>query len=100
MSGRTRFLLLASASRASDASLRFTKLLNTFPGENLASLPELVGSLKLGNVWVFVQLIFGTCWSTNQLNKNPNIAELETSYHLASPHSVPSRPSIILITIP
>ena len=28
--------------------------------------------------WIFVQLIFGPCWSMNQLNKNPNIAKLET----------------------
>ena len=28
----------------------------------------------LGNAWVFVQLIFGPGWSTNQLYKNPNIA--------------------------
>ena len=30
---------------------------------------ELIGSLKLGNVWVFVQLIFGPCWPMNQLKK-------------------------------
>ena len=27
---------------------------------------------ELGNVWVFVQLIFGPHWPLNQLNKNPN----------------------------
>ena len=37
------------------------------------SLPELMGSLELGNVWVFVQLIFGPHWPMNQLNKNPNM---------------------------
>ena len=44
--------------------------------------PELIASLKLGNVWVFVQLIFGTHWPLNQLNKIPNIALLEISYQL------------------
>ena len=33
-----------------------------------------VESLKLGNVWVFVQLIFCPRWPINQLNNNPNIA--------------------------
>ena len=28
---------------------------------------------KLGNVWVWVQLIFGPPWPMNQLKKNPNI---------------------------
>ena len=28
---------------------------------------------KLGNVWVFVQLVFGPGWSMNQLYKNLNI---------------------------
>ena len=37
-------------------------------------LPELIGSLKLGNVWVFVELIFGPRWPMHQLNKNQNIA--------------------------
>ena len=36
-------------------------------------ITELIGGLKFGNVRVFVQLIFGPCWSINQLNKNPNI---------------------------
>ena len=31
-------------------------------------------SLKLGNVWVFVQLIFCPQWPMNQLKKNTNIA--------------------------
>ena len=29
---------------------------------------------KLGNVWVFVQLIFSPCWPMNQLNSNQNNA--------------------------
>ena len=37
-------------------------------------VPELIESLKLGNVWVFAQLIFTLRLSTNQLCKNPNIA--------------------------
>ena len=40
-----------------------------------------MGSLKLGNVWVFVQVIFGPPWPMNQLKKNPNI---EASYQLCS----------------
>ena len=44
----------------------------------LASFAELIGSLKLGNVWVFKQLIFSRGWPMNQLNRNLNIAELET----------------------
>ena len=36
--------------------------------------PELIGSLKLGNVWVFVQLIHRPMRAKNQLYKNPNIA--------------------------
>ena len=43
---------------------------------------DLIGSLKLGNVLVLVHLIFGPRWSINQLKKNPNIAQLETSYPL------------------
>ena len=31
---------------------------------------------KVGNIWVFVQLIFCPGWPTNQLYKNPNIAYL------------------------
>ena len=45
-------------------------------------LRELIGSLKLGNAWVFVQLIFCPPLLMNQLNQNPNIAWLETSYQL------------------
>ena len=45
--------------------------INLLTGE---SGSELIGSLKLGNVWVFVQQIFCPRWPMNQLNKNPNIA--------------------------
>ena len=33
----------------------------------------MIGSLKLGNVWVFVQLIHGPTRTKIQLYKNPNI---------------------------
>ena len=42
-------------------------------------LTEVSGILELGNVWVFVQLLFGPHWPMNQLNKNPNIAQLQDS---------------------
>ena len=45
--------------------------INLLTGE---SGSELIGSLKLGNVWVFVQHIFCPRWPMNQLNKNLNIA--------------------------
>ena len=35
---------------------------------------ELMGSLKLNNVWIVVQLIFCPRWPMNQLNKNPNVS--------------------------
>ena len=38
-----------------------------------ASSTEASGILELGNVWGFVQLIFGPCWPMNKLNKNQNI---------------------------
>ena len=38
---------------------------------------ELIGSLKFGNTWVFVQLISGPSWPMNQLYKNSNIAFLD-----------------------
>ena len=34
----------------------------------------MIGSLKLGNIGVLLQLIFGPRWPMNLLNKNPNIA--------------------------
>ena len=37
-------------------------------------LPELIGSLKLGNVWVFDQLICRQRRTKNELYKIPNIA--------------------------
>ena len=43
------------------------------------SCTELIGSLKLGNVWVFVHLVFGPRWPINQLNKNPNNLRLPIS---------------------
>ena len=36
--------------------------------------PELIESLKLGNIWVFVQLIQRPMRTKNKLNNNPNIA--------------------------
>ena len=35
-----------------------------------------MGKLKLGNVWVLVQLIFGPRWPMNKLNEKSNIASL------------------------
>ena len=43
-----------------------------------------MGSLKLGNVWVLVQLIHRPTRTKNWLYKNPNITKLETSYQLCS----------------
>ena len=40
------------------------------PGANIYLIIRAV-SLKLGIVWVFVQLIFGHPWPMNQLNKTP-----------------------------
>ena len=40
-------------------------------------------SLKSGNIWVFDQLIHRPKRTKNQLYKNPNIDQLETSYHAA-----------------
>ena len=34
--------------------------------------------------WIFVQLIFSPPWPANQLYKNPNIPQLETSHYLCS----------------
>jgi len=55
----------------------------TFALEYL-SKSEMIGSLKVGNVWVFVQLIHRHKRTTHHLYKNPNIAELEISYQLWS----------------
>ena len=44
--------------------------INLLTGE---SGSELIGSLKLGNVWVFVQQIFCPRRPMNPLNKDPNI---------------------------
>ena len=45
------------------------------------SLSEVVRSLKLDNVWIFVQLICRPSTTENQLYKNPNISKLETSHY-------------------
>ena len=44
--------------------------------------PEVSGILELGNVLVFVLLIFCPHWPMDQLNKNPKIVYLETSHQL------------------
>ena len=49
------------------------KELRTYDTFRWAYSTELIESIKLGNIWVFVRLIFGPCWPMNQLNKNPNI---------------------------
>ena len=41
--------------------------------EFVCTIPELIGSLKLDNVGVFVQQIFGPHWPMNQLNKNQTL---------------------------
>ena len=43
---------------------------------------EVSGILEFGNVWGFVQLIFGPFWPINQLNTSPNIAKLQDSWYL------------------
>ena len=40
--------------------------------------------MKLGNVGVFVQLIHRPRRTKNQLYRNPNLAQLETSYQLCT----------------
>ena len=40
------------------------------------SFPDLIGSLKLGNVRVFVQPIFGPRWPVNQLYKTQTLPNL------------------------
>ena len=47
---------------------------NSTPENKLLS--ELIGSLKLGNVWVFVQLIVGPRWPKNQLEKTQTFHNL------------------------
>ena len=39
-------------------------------------LQELIGSLKLGNVWVFVQLIFGPPLANESAEKNQTLHNL------------------------
>ena len=52
--------------------------------------PEVDRSLKLGNVWVFVQLILIPRRTKHQLNKNPNIALLlpSASEKIALPETI------------
>ena len=52
----------------------------------LAESPEVVRSLKLGNVWVFVQLIHRPRRTESQLYKNQNIAKPETSLYPCRSH--------------
>ena len=49
-----------------------------------------MGSLMLGNVWVFVQLLHRPTRTKHQLYKNPNIAQLETFHQLCSRRITPS----------
>ena len=51
-------------------------------GRSRVRITVLIESLKLGNVWILVQLIFGPRWPLNQLMKNPNNAWLETSHQI------------------
>ena len=44
------------------------------------SFPDLIGSLKLGNVRVFVQPIFGPRWPVNQLYKTQTLPNLRLLY--------------------
>ena len=75
-------LILSAAAAHTTRAARFPSLAHFFlcvvvalgPSDDGRFSPELVGSLKLGNVLVFVQLIFGCRWPMNQLNKKSNIA--------------------------
>ena len=79
---RSLSLLILSAAAHTTRAARFPSLAHFFlcvvvalgPSDDGRFSPELVGSLKLGNVLVFVQLIFGPHWPMNQLNKKSNIA--------------------------
>ena len=52
----------------------FVVVLKARSRNNPPSSPELIRSLKLGNVWVFVQLIHRQTRAKNQLYKNQNIS--------------------------
>ena len=75
-------LLICVALPSSPCSARFIKGLSAvavaiclnFRTCNCGLFPELIGSLKLGNVLVFVQLIHRPRRPKNQRYKNPNIA--------------------------
>ena len=54
----------------------------------LVSAPKPIETPKFCNVLVFVPLIFGPRWYYNQLNKNPNIAELGSLYRFCSSHGL------------
>ena len=54
---------LAGAVESDPSRNRFGKILS-----------ELMGSLKFGNVWVFVQSMHRPTRTKNQLYRNPNIA--------------------------
>ena len=55
--------------KSADESVKKEVMTELMKGNN-----GLIRSLKLGNVYVFVQLIFVPRWPMNQLNKNPNSA--------------------------
>ena len=57
-----------------DPSYGYCEVKIIWKSSNHVSKQELIGSLMLGSVWVFVQLIFGPRLPMNKLNKNPNIA--------------------------
>ena len=55
--------------------LRDKEMIESFWGYTLlVKWPEIIGSLKLGNVWVFLQLIYRQLRTKNQLYLNPNIS--------------------------
>ena len=56
--------------------------------KSMTNITRADGKFKLGNVWVFSQLIHRPTSTINQLYKNPNIAQLETSYELWTSHMV------------
>ena len=58
----------------SEAGLNHLRGFNFVKVSRLCSLAELIGSLKLGNVRVFVQLIHRPTRNKNQMYKIPNIA--------------------------
>ena len=68
-------LRAAKAKQTSTNLSRCMNLLNVTSASvkwtlDSVSSSDVVRSLKLNNVWVFVQLISGPRWPMNQLNKN------------------------------